>query len=88
MTEYTGPKSIADLLFPEKFEKKKASKDTERGDLLKEFSGKIGMPIGFVAHRLTGVSTPDLYALQKTCQGARNYSSMWWWQTDPKNAKK
>lgn len=50
---------------------------TERGELLKYFSQKIGKPIGFVAMKLTGFKLPDLYYLKSTCDDAERRGTPW-----------
>lgn len=40
---------------------------TERGELLKFFSQKTSKPIPYIAMRLTGVPTEDLYYLRSIC---------------------
>ena len=58
----------------EKYTLQNKSKITERGEFLKLFSQKIGKPIGFVAMKLKGIPTSDLYILQKNCD---QYKGEW-----------
>lgn len=41
---------------------------SERGEFLKKFSEKTGKPIKYIAFKLTGVPTTDLYAFDKKCE--------------------
>ncbi len=56
---------------------KGAKRPTERGELLKEFAGRIGKPIGYVAMRLTGFKLQDLYYLKSTCDDAERRGTPW-----------
>ena len=47
---------------------------SERGELLKYFSEKTKRPIKFIAFKLTGISTPDLYYIKKQCD---RYNGPW-----------
>lgn len=50
------------------------SRRSERGDLLEYFSTKTGKPIPYIAMRLTGIPTSDLYYIQKQCD---QYDGPW-----------
>ena len=50
------------------------SKKTERGVFLEKFAGKTKKPIGYIAMRLTGIKTSDLYYIEKQCD---NYKGEW-----------
>ncbi len=43
------------------------SRKTERGELLKYFSGKMGKPIPWVAVKVEGLEVADLYYLKSIC---------------------
>lgn len=57
-----------------KYEVAPKSRRTERGDLLEYFSKKTGKPIPYIAMRLTGIPTHDLYHIQKQCD---QYKGPW-----------
>lgn len=50
------------------------TRTTERGELLKKFAAKTEKPIGFIAYKLTGIPTPDLYYIEKQCD---TYKGPW-----------
>lgn len=52
-------------------------RETERGELLKYFAGKIKKPIGFVAMKLTGFKLPDLYYLKSICDDGERRGTPW-----------
>lgn len=75
--QYNGRmESMAQLtsLFGERYSVAPASRATERGELLKKFSVKTGKPLGFIAYRLTGIPTRDLYFIEKQCD---TYQGPW-----------
>lgn len=45
-----------------------STRKSERGDMLKIFSEKTGKPIRYIAFRLTGIPTSDLYFIDKQCE--------------------
>lgn len=55
----------------------KAPKKTERGELLKEFAGKLGKPIGYVAMRLSGFKLPDLYYIKSIADAEERRGGIW-----------
>lgn len=50
------------------------SRATERGELLKKFAEQTGKPIRFIAFKLTGIPTQDLYFIEKQCD---TYKGPW-----------
>ena len=70
------------------------TKDTERGELLLYFAGRInperirdGYPkitLGRLGKVLQGVPTKDLYYLKRVCDDAQNFSKKFWFETNPK----
>ncbi len=58
----------------EKYTQNVSSRKTERGEFLKLFASKINKPIGYVAMRLKGIPTEDLYFIQKQCD---QYKGEW-----------
>lgn len=65
--------SISDLI-KDRVVVKATSRTTERGEFLKYFSSKIEKPVGYVAMRLKGIPTEDLYFIQKSCD---QYNGPW-----------
>lgn len=61
-------KSMAELLPLRTKPKKRA---TERGELLKYFAEKTGKPIGYIAFKLTGIPTKDVYYIKSSCDQYR-----------------
>lgn len=56
-----------------------SSGKTERGEWLKYFAKKTGRTIGFIAFKLTGVPTEDLWAFDKKCQEYKGgYEKCFW----------
>lgn len=55
----------------------KVKKTSERGELLKYFSEKLGRPIGYVAMRLTGMDLKTLYYLKSTCDSEERRGTPW-----------
>lgn len=51
-----------------------ATKGSERGMLLKYFSEKTKKPLPYIAFKLTGIPTPDLYHIKKQCD---TYKGPW-----------
>lgn len=49
-------------------------KGTERGALLQYFAEKTGHKIDYIAYKLTGIHTPDLYYIKKKCDA---YKGPW-----------
>lgn len=78
-------------------QRNKDGRKTERGEFLRYFSTKINQSRVGTSYRkitmarmgtiLEGVPTRDLYHLRKMCDGAHNFSAMFFWMLDPKNAK-
>ena len=50
------------------------SQRVERGEFLKRFAEKTGRTIPFIAFKLQGVPTEDLYAFEKQCD---SYKGPW-----------
>ena len=47
---------------------------SERGALLEYFARKTGKKIPYIAFKLTGIQTPDLYHIKKQCD---QYNGPW-----------
>lgn len=66
----------------------KKTRATERGDLLKYFSGKLKKPIPRVAFALTGMDLQTLYYIKSDCDQAERKGIPWgaafWTSIKPK----
>lgn len=86
--------SISDFLPKDFGEKKKPSRKTERGELMRFFQRHLnysraadGLPkltMGRLGKILEGIPTDDLYYLKSVCSRSKNFSKKFWWEIDPK----
>lgn len=87
---------IASILQSYKVPSEKKSKITnKRQELIKEFadrlnadrvsSGRKELSPKFYAVKLSTMTTDQLYGFLGDCKQAKNFSSYWWWNTNPKN---
>jgi hypothetical protein len=66
--------SASDLFSLKKYIISRGSKKTERGIFLEKFAEKTKKPLGYIALRLQGIPTTDLYYIEKQCD---NYKGEW-----------
>ena len=59
--------SASDLFGKKRFVLDTKTKKTERGELLKLFAQKTNREIRFIAFKLTGIPTEDLYYIDSVC---------------------
>lgn len=81
------------LLILEEARKKKSRKQ-ERGDYLRYFMARLNPSRKLAGYKeltearmgyiLKGIETKDLYAFQRMCEKAKNFSTKFWWELDPK----
>jgi hypothetical protein len=57
----------SDLFGSKRFILNTKTKTTERGEMLKLFAQKTNRTIGFIAFKLTGIPTEDLYHIDSVC---------------------
>ncbi len=55
----------------------KASKKTERGELLKEFAANLSKPIGYVAMRLKGFTVQDMHYIKSIADDGARRGEPW-----------
>lgn len=55
----------------------KKSRATERGELLKYFSGKLGVKIPYVAFKVTRMNLQDLYYIKSSCDAYEQMGNPW-----------
>ena len=67
-------KSASDLFGNYRMPVPASTRKTERGEFLKRFAAKTGRTIPFIALKLQGVPTEDLYAFEKQCD---SYKGPW-----------
>lgn len=60
-----------------KYEMPERGRKTERGELLKYFSEKLGHPIPFIATKLTGLTVEDLYYIKSHCDQEEVRGTPW-----------
>lgn len=91
---FSSHKSIADILAQHAPKEPKATKRTERGDLITYFHQRLTdkkgkrFNIGFIATKLAHLKLHDLYYLKSTCEDAERrgkpFGAIFWWSIKPK----
>jgi len=86
-------KKLSSILLEQRAARKEA-KETERGELLKEFLRNIKpswdakrfgeLTIARLAKKIEGVPTKDLYYLKRVCEDSKNYAKRFFWELNPK----
>jgi hypothetical protein len=78
---------------PERQQHRKATRRTERGDLLDEFLRRLKptwdakrfgeLTVPRLAKKLQGIDTKDLYYLKSVCEDSKSYAKRFFWEINP-----